>query len=196
MCTSDVILFCIAEVNSYFQERVANFNSTPTLAQLRVLEKRIAEHFNFKDFSQLQQGTYLEFIVKNKKVCVSASPHSYKDLSGFSWHFPAGPAGGSRGRRLHRQPGSRRERLQTQQTRRVWVHQTVRGGRCQQSEFCCHLVSEDVWHHNWLIIVVTESDEQTSVLIFNLLTFLRSELRWFMLWNTKFWIVFKANVLN
>ncbi|XP_067225099.1 uncharacterized protein wu:fj29h11 isoform X1 [Chanodichthys erythropterus] len=62
-----------AEVNGYFQECVANFKSTPTLAQLRVLEKRIAEHFNFKDFSQLQQGTYLDFIVKNKKVLQDAA---------------------------------------------------------------------------------------------------------------------------
>ncbi len=64
---------------------------------------------------------------------------------GFSWRvchsvtglgLGAGPAGGSRGRRLYRQPGSWNERLQTVQTGCVWVHQAVRGGRWQQSEFC------------------------------------------------------------
>ncbi|XP_067286203.1 uncharacterized protein wu:fj29h11 isoform X3 [Pseudorasbora parva] len=62
-----------ADLKSYFQDRVANFNSSPTLAQLRTLEKRIAEHFHFRDFSQLQQGTFLDFIIKNKKILVEAA---------------------------------------------------------------------------------------------------------------------------
>ncbi|XP_056626776.1 uncharacterized protein wu:fj29h11 isoform X3 [Triplophysa dalaica] len=57
-----------AEVKSYFQECVANFKNTPTLAFLRSLEKKIVDHFKFKDFSQLQQGTFLNFIVQNKKA--------------------------------------------------------------------------------------------------------------------------------
>ncbi|XP_057182526.1 uncharacterized protein LOC130549349 isoform X2 [Triplophysa rosa] len=57
-----------AEVKSYFQEYVSNFKNTPTLAFLRSLEKKIVDHFKFKDFSHLQQGTFLDFIVKNKKV--------------------------------------------------------------------------------------------------------------------------------
>ncbi|XP_043085998.1 uncharacterized protein LOC122332685 [Puntigrus tetrazona] len=62
-----------AEVKSYFQECVTNFKITPTLAHLRTLEKRIAEKFRFKDFSQLQQGTFLDFIVSNKKVLQEAA---------------------------------------------------------------------------------------------------------------------------
>ncbi|XP_077101777.1 uncharacterized protein LOC143753264 isoform X1 [Siphateles boraxobius] len=62
-----------ADVKSYFQDRVASFTSTPSLAQLRTLEKKIAEHFRFKDFSQLQQGTYLDFIIKNKKILQEAA---------------------------------------------------------------------------------------------------------------------------
>ncbi|KAK7134163.1 hypothetical protein R3I93_017539 [Phoxinus phoxinus] len=62
-----------ADVKSYFQDRVASFNSTPSLAQLRTLEKKIAEHFGFRDFSQLQQGTYLDFIIKNKKILQEAA---------------------------------------------------------------------------------------------------------------------------
>ncbi len=70
---SHVLIFvlCVADLKSYFQECVTNFKSTPTLAHLRTLEKRIAEKFKFKDFSQLQQGTFLDFIFNNKKVCVS-----------------------------------------------------------------------------------------------------------------------------
>ncbi|XP_050980031.1 uncharacterized protein wu:fj29h11 isoform X2 [Labeo rohita] len=62
-----------ADMKSYFQECVTNFKSTPTLAHLRTLEKRIAENFKFKDFSQLQQGTFLDFIIKNKKVLQEAA---------------------------------------------------------------------------------------------------------------------------
>ncbi|XP_051530357.1 uncharacterized protein LOC127427065 isoform X2 [Myxocyprinus asiaticus] len=62
-----------AEVKSYFQECVSNFKTTPTLAYLCMLEKKIAEHFRFKDFSQLRQGTFFDFIVKNKKVLQEAA---------------------------------------------------------------------------------------------------------------------------
>ncbi|XP_039509577.1 protein NO VEIN isoform X2 [Pimephales promelas] len=62
-----------ADVKSYFQDRVASFSSTPSLAQLRTLEKKIAEHFGCKDFSQLQQGTYLDFLIKNKKILQEAA---------------------------------------------------------------------------------------------------------------------------
>uniref|UniRef100_A0A672LXB6 Uncharacterized LOC107595630 n=1 Tax=Sinocyclocheilus grahami TaxID=75366 RepID=A0A672LXB6_SINGR len=62
-----------ADVKSFFQECVTNFKSTPTLAHLRTLEKRIAEKFKFKDFSQLQQGTFLDFIFNNKKVLQEAA---------------------------------------------------------------------------------------------------------------------------
>lgn len=68
------VLVYTAEVKSCFQECVANFKNTPTLAFLRSLEKKIVDHFKFKDFSQLQQGTFLDFIVQNKKVCASCSP--------------------------------------------------------------------------------------------------------------------------
>ncbi|XP_057214332.1 uncharacterized protein LOC130569018 [Triplophysa rosa] len=57
-----------AEVMSYFQECVSDLKNTPTLAFLCSLEMKIINHFKFKDFRQLQQGTFLDFIVKNKKV--------------------------------------------------------------------------------------------------------------------------------
>ncbi|XP_051958401.1 uncharacterized protein wu:fj29h11 isoform X1 [Xyrauchen texanus] len=62
-----------AEVKNYFQDCVSNFKTTPTLAYLRMLEKKIAEHFRFKDFTQLRQGTFFDFIFKNKKVLQEAA---------------------------------------------------------------------------------------------------------------------------
>ncbi|XP_056326181.1 uncharacterized protein wu:fj29h11 isoform X1 [Danio aesculapii] len=61
------------DVKRCFQESVCNSKSTLTLVHLRTLEKRIAEHFRFRDFSQLQQGTFLDFIIKNKKVLQEAA---------------------------------------------------------------------------------------------------------------------------
>ncbi|RXN31303.1 hypothetical protein ROHU_036186 [Labeo rohita] len=78
MTAADAVMEVFINSESVFsksmaKECVTNFKSTPTLAHLRTLEKRIAENFKFKDFSQLQQGTFLDFIIKNKKVLQEAA---------------------------------------------------------------------------------------------------------------------------
>lgn len=62
---------CVATdaVKQYFQVCVSSFMGTVTLPYLRRLEKKLAEHFKFREFGQLQQGTFIEFLDKNMQVC-------------------------------------------------------------------------------------------------------------------------------
>ncbi|XP_072524200.1 uncharacterized protein [Salminus brasiliensis] len=57
-----------AAVKQYFQECVTSFIGTVTLPYLCRLEKKVTEHFKFKEFRQLQQGSFLEFLIKNSQV--------------------------------------------------------------------------------------------------------------------------------
>uniref|UniRef100_A0A3B1JM69 Wu:fj29h11 n=1 Tax=Astyanax mexicanus TaxID=7994 RepID=A0A3B1JM69_ASTMX len=62
-----------AAVKQYFRECVSSFIGTVTLPYLCRLEKKVAEHFKFKEFRQLQQGSFLEFLIKNSQVLQDAA---------------------------------------------------------------------------------------------------------------------------
>uniref|UniRef100_A0A3B4E8Y0 Wu:fj29h11 n=1 Tax=Pygocentrus nattereri TaxID=42514 RepID=A0A3B4E8Y0_PYGNA len=57
-----------AAVKQYFKECMSNFIGTVTLPYLCRLEKKVVEHFKFKEFRQLQQGSFLEFLLKNTQA--------------------------------------------------------------------------------------------------------------------------------
>ncbi|TSK14591.1 Sacsin [Bagarius yarrelli] len=60
-------------VKQYFLDTVSSFMGTVTLSYLNRLERTIAKHFRFKEFSQLHQGSFLEFLVKNMQVLQDAA---------------------------------------------------------------------------------------------------------------------------
>ncbi|XP_017542148.1 protein NO VEIN isoform X1 [Pygocentrus nattereri] len=62
-----------AAVKQYFKECMSNFIGTVTLPYLCRLEKKVVEHFKFKEFRQLQQGSFLEFLLKNTQVLQDAT---------------------------------------------------------------------------------------------------------------------------
>ncbi|XP_076856187.1 uncharacterized protein LOC143510575 isoform X2 [Brachyhypopomus gauderio] len=61
-----------AVVRLYFQECVSAIIGTVSLASLCRLEKKVTEHFRFREFHQLQLGTFLEFLVKNTQFLQEA----------------------------------------------------------------------------------------------------------------------------
>ncbi|MCI4384121.1 hypothetical protein PGIGA_G00034980 [Pangasianodon gigas] len=60
-------------VKQYFQDCVSRVMGTVTLPYLSRLEKKMAEHFKFKEFGQLHQGSFLEFLVKNMQILQDAA---------------------------------------------------------------------------------------------------------------------------
>ncbi|XP_058262273.1 uncharacterized protein wu:fj29h11 isoform X2 [Hemibagrus wyckioides] len=60
-------------VKQYFQECVSSFMGTVTLPYLSRLEKKLADHFKFREFGQLHQGSFLEFLVKNMQILKDAA---------------------------------------------------------------------------------------------------------------------------
>uniref|UniRef100_A0A1A8UKW3 HTH OST-type domain-containing protein n=1 Tax=Nothobranchius furzeri TaxID=105023 RepID=A0A1A8UKW3_NOTFU len=54
-----------AKVKQYLKENLAAQSSATTLAHVAALEKKLAKHFNVKDFPSLEHGTFLEFLVKH-----------------------------------------------------------------------------------------------------------------------------------
>ncbi|XP_053540833.1 uncharacterized protein wu:fj29h11 isoform X2 [Ictalurus punctatus] len=60
-------------VKQYFQVCVSSFMGTVTLPYLRRLEKKLAEHFKFREFGQLQQGSFIEFLDKNMQILQDAA---------------------------------------------------------------------------------------------------------------------------
>lgn len=55
-------------VKQYFLDTVSKFMGTVSLSYLNRLETKIAKHFRFTEFSQLHQGSFFEFLVKNMQV--------------------------------------------------------------------------------------------------------------------------------
>ncbi|KAJ8246365.1 hypothetical protein GJAV_G00266920 [Gymnothorax javanicus] len=53
-----------AAVMKYLQECMVHMHGVPSLPYMSRLEKKVTEHFGFGQFSQLAQGTFLEFLVK------------------------------------------------------------------------------------------------------------------------------------
>ncbi|XP_028263346.1 uncharacterized protein LOC114437112 isoform X2 [Parambassis ranga] len=54
-----------AKVKQYLKESLAAVNTAITLAHIASLEKKLAKHFHVKDFLSLEQGNFLDFLVKN-----------------------------------------------------------------------------------------------------------------------------------
>lgn len=59
-----------AKVKQYIKDSVSSQNSTFTLFHLASLEKKVAKNFQVKDFLSLEQGNFLEFLVKHIQVYV------------------------------------------------------------------------------------------------------------------------------
>ncbi|KAJ8413728.1 hypothetical protein AAFF_G00082350 [Aldrovandia affinis] len=53
-----------AAVKQYLQESLSSFSGLLSLPYVSRLEKKVAEHFKCGQFGQLEQGTFLEFLVK------------------------------------------------------------------------------------------------------------------------------------
>ncbi|XP_048869160.1 uncharacterized protein wu:fj29h11 isoform X2 [Brienomyrus brachyistius] len=61
-----------AAVKLYFQECISSLRGLLSLAFLSRLEKKLVEYFKFREFAQLKQGTFLEFLVKHAQVLQEA----------------------------------------------------------------------------------------------------------------------------
>lgn len=59
-----------AKVKQYLKDNLSSQNSTFTLAHMASLEKKLTKHFQVKDFLSLEQGNFLEFLVKHIQVCI------------------------------------------------------------------------------------------------------------------------------
>lgn len=55
-------------MKQYLKESLAAVNTAITLAHIASLEKKLAKHFHVKDFLSLEQGNFLDFLVKNIQV--------------------------------------------------------------------------------------------------------------------------------
>ncbi|XP_035522155.1 protein NO VEIN isoform X1 [Morone saxatilis] len=57
-----------AKVKQYLKDSLSSQNSTFTLAHMASLEKKLIKHFQVKDFLSLEQGNFLEFLVKHNQL--------------------------------------------------------------------------------------------------------------------------------
>ncbi|XP_054913525.1 uncharacterized protein wu:fj29h11 [Poeciliopsis prolifica] len=53
------------KLKQYVKDNLAAHTSAITLAHIATLEKKLTKHFHIKDFFSLEQGTFLEFLVKH-----------------------------------------------------------------------------------------------------------------------------------
>ncbi|XP_033896948.3 uncharacterized protein LOC117424580 isoform X3 [Acipenser ruthenus] len=61
-----------AEVKQNLQKHLSNSNGLLNLPYLSKIEKKILEHFKFEDFVNMNQGTFLEFLVKHSQILQEA----------------------------------------------------------------------------------------------------------------------------
>ncbi|XP_029311722.1 uncharacterized protein LOC115024372 isoform X2 [Cottoperca gobio] len=54
-----------AKVKQYLKDSLSSQNTATTLASMASLEKKLTKHFQVKDFLSLEQGNFLEFLVKH-----------------------------------------------------------------------------------------------------------------------------------
>ncbi|XP_074476701.1 uncharacterized protein LOC141758850 isoform X3 [Sebastes fasciatus] len=54
-----------AKVKQYLKDSLSSQNTAITLAHMASLEKKLTKHFQVKDFLSLEQGNFLEFLVKH-----------------------------------------------------------------------------------------------------------------------------------
>ncbi|XP_044034429.1 protein NO VEIN isoform X2 [Siniperca chuatsi] len=57
-----------AKVKQYLKDSLSSQNSSITLAHMASLEKKLTKHFQVKDFLSLEQGNFLEFLVKHTQL--------------------------------------------------------------------------------------------------------------------------------
>ncbi|XP_045924345.1 protein NO VEIN [Micropterus dolomieu] len=57
-----------AKVKQFLKDSLSSQNSTITLAHMASLEKKLTKHFQVKDFPSLEQGNFLEFLVKHTQL--------------------------------------------------------------------------------------------------------------------------------
>lgn len=67
------VLFVPAEVKKCLREKLSSQNSAFTLAHVAALERKLTKHFQVKDFLSLNQGSFLDFLVKHVQVRGPAS---------------------------------------------------------------------------------------------------------------------------
>ncbi|XP_070783607.1 uncharacterized protein [Enoplosus armatus] len=56
------------KVKQYLKDSLSSQSSTITLAHMASLEKKLTKHFQVKDFLSLEQGSFLEFLVKHTQL--------------------------------------------------------------------------------------------------------------------------------
>ncbi|XP_041077227.1 protein NO VEIN-like isoform X2 [Polyodon spathula] len=61
-----------AELKQNLQKHLSNCNGLLNLPYLAKIERRILEHFKFEEFVNMNQGTFLEFLVKHSQVLQEA----------------------------------------------------------------------------------------------------------------------------
>ncbi|XP_040922726.1 protein NO VEIN isoform X2 [Toxotes jaculatrix] len=57
-----------AKVKQYLKDSLSSQTSVITLAHLASLERKLTKHFQIKDFLSLEQGNFLEFLVKHNQL--------------------------------------------------------------------------------------------------------------------------------
>ncbi|XP_034425939.1 protein NO VEIN isoform X1 [Hippoglossus hippoglossus] len=57
-----------AKVKQFLKDSLSSQNSAITLAHIASLEKKLTKNFKVKDFLSLEQGNFLEFLVKNNQL--------------------------------------------------------------------------------------------------------------------------------
>ncbi|XP_039991364.1 protein NO VEIN isoform X3 [Xiphias gladius] len=57
-----------ATVKQYLKDSLSSQNSAITLAHIASLERKLSKHFQIKDFLSLEQGNFLEFLVKHNQL--------------------------------------------------------------------------------------------------------------------------------
>ncbi|XP_026207843.1 uncharacterized protein wu:fj29h11 isoform X2 [Anabas testudineus] len=65
---STTSLPCEAKVKQYLKDSLSSLNSAITLAHIASLETKLTKHFKVKDFLSLEQGNFLDFLVKNNQM--------------------------------------------------------------------------------------------------------------------------------
>lgn len=71
---TDISVLCLsAKVKQYLKDSLSSQNTAITLAHMASLEKKLTKHFQVKDFLSLEQGNFLEFLVKHIQVQVFSS---------------------------------------------------------------------------------------------------------------------------
>lgn len=76
---SESSVLCVsATVKLYLKDNMPTQTSAITLAHIAALERKLTKNFKVQNFTSLEQGTFLEFLVKHIQVeCLhSLSKHS------------------------------------------------------------------------------------------------------------------------